>query len=86
MLSNNTEYTITQSTRGKEILIHGEYIFNQCYTAKTHTSWKCKLKTCRSKLKTFLNSGYEQKQHNHLPNPDENVKILVNNSIKTEQL
>lgn len=80
--------TYVKSTKGKNLLIHAEYIFEKDYTKNEKTYWKCikyNMYKCRGRAHTVNDEVILHKNtHNHTPNIIEiSTKTIINELKKT---
>lgn len=80
--------TYVKSTKGKNLLVHAEYIFEKDYTKNEKTYWKCikyNMYKCRGRAHTVNDEVILHKNtHNHTPNIIEiSTKTIINELKKT---
>lgn len=68
-----------KSTRGKDLLIKDNFVYNHEKTSEDCTSWRCKVRTCQGRLKVYNNGQILTVQHNHDPPETEVENIFARN-------
>jgi hypothetical protein len=86
MQPNDSEYKITKSKFGKDIVIREGFIFTYKNTGKDLICWRCRLRTCPAPLHIYNNGVRKLRLYNHKAKPDEAEAQILYGVIKQKAL